>query len=129
MKSNRYVQEYSSPINKDYSSLIKQLTKAIEQNKSQDIKPLIEAIKSISDRKPTVFYQDNTAVLEALKIVLEGINKKIDISIPEIKTPEVNFNPVIENKSAQAISYKFEIKRNGANLITEVLATPVGGNV
>lgn len=67
--------------------------------------------------------QAMTRSLEALTIASKESYNTMARAVSEIK-PEINFNPVIENKKDDT-SYKFVFKRNSANMIIEAVVTPL----
>lgn len=125
-----------SEIPNNHDKLFKALIDAIEGSKNDDVmEMLVKAVGLIAEKQvPDIaIKQDNEATLKALASLNESLAilnqsskesyNSMARAVSEIK-PEINFNPVIENKKDET-SYKFEIKRNSANLITEVVARPI----
>lgn len=128
--------ENYSQIPNNNDKLFKALIEAIEGSKNDGVmEMLVKAVSLIAEKQvPDIsIKQDNEATLQALRSLNESLailNQSSKESyncmaraVSEIR-PEINFNPVIENKKDET-SYKFEIKRNTANLITEVVARPL----
>lgn len=137
MKRNALVDDYMVKKEKDYTPLIKNLIAQLAKNDDRAIKDLALAVKAVSEKKPDVFKQDNTEVMFVLEKMIgelksmyhSSIQNAMELSsaIRDMEKPEIIFNPSIAQSAQKAVSYKFDIKRNTANLITEVVATPIGG--
>ena len=136
MKTYSMLHKEYSEIPNNNDKLFKALIDAIEGSKNDDVmEMLVKAVALIAEKQvPDIaIKQDNEATLKALASLNESLailNQSSKESyntmaraVSEIK-PEINFNPVIENKKDDT-TYKFEIKRNSANLITEVVARPL----
>ena len=136
MRNIAKITEDYSQIPNNNDKLFKALIEAIEGSKNNDVmEMLVKAIGLIAEKQmPEIsIKQDSELTLNALASLNESLailnqsNKEsyntMARAVSEIK-PEISFNPVIENKKDET-SYKFEIKRNTANLITEVVAKPL----
>ena len=133
----KLMDDYTTVKEKDYTPLIKQLIEALNKNDGSEIKELVNAIKDLSEKSPDIISNDNSDVLHMLGDLiqeLKNINQSsmqnnmvmID-AIREIDAPNVNVSTVIEAEKKEQLAYKFDVKRNTANLITEVVATPIRG--
>lgn len=135
MRRNPFIDDYKVTKEVDYIPLIKELVDAVNRNDDAAIKDLALAVRAVADRQPAIIKQDNTEVLHALGGMVDQLktmcqsadqnNIAIHNAIKDMDAPNVNVAPVIEAQKKPASSYKFEIKRNTANLITEVVATPI----
>lgn len=134
MKAARHTKDYNSIPEKSYDDAIERLIDAVSKsNNDAIINELVRSIKSIAE-KPIINNVDNSGIAKSLESITDGLmelskmqaesGERFLQAIREIKPPNIHI-PKEEKKDSYP-QYKFEIKRNGANLMTEVVAIPVG---